>query len=204
MNQPQLIVMLKAPVAGYVKTRLANSIGPEAACSVYRELVEGLLNGIAGIGPMTVHYAPGDADTERVMRAWLGDGYGYVPQPGGDLGVRMEAAVEGAFACGAGGAILLGGDCPYVDRVMIGDVERRLQSHDVIIGPAVDGGYYLLALRRRAPCLFQGIAWGTDAVFSATLKRAEQAGLSVALLDPREDVDDVPSWRRMQAFSRGR
>ena len=198
MSQSQLIVMLKAPVAGRVKTRLAEAIGPDAACLAYRQLVETLFARLADAGPISVHYAPGDTPTEKVMRAWLGDGYRYVPQSNGDLGARMQSAVETAFAKGARTAILLGGDCPYIDQMRVREVERRLERYDAVIGPSVDGGYYLLGLRRPTPCLFQGIPWSTETVLKTTLARAENAGLSVALLDLLEDVDDVASWKRTQ------
>lgn len=192
---PVLIVMLKAPRAGFVKTRLAQEMGAEPATAVYRRLVEHQMSALPREWPAEVHFAPVDAAAE--MRQWLGSRYDYHAQLGDDLGERLIHAIMGAFDRGATEAIVIGGDCPSLDAACLREARSGLKSADVILGPALDGGYYLIALRRPLPYLFRGIPWSSGTVLEATADRLQRAGLSYALLSAREDVDDLASWRRL-------
>jgi rSAM/selenodomain-associated transferase 1 len=179
--------MLKAPVPGLVKTRLAAALGAEEARRIYRRMVERV-------------WAHGTPSGELyLLRAWLGPRARYVPQADGDLGARLTHATAAAFAAGAESVVLLGGDCPGQTHAFFQAAESALAAHDVVIGPARDGGYTLLALRQPQPGLFRDIAWSTGSVLTETLARAASLGLRVALLDPLEDVDDLASWQRAQS-----
>jgi rSAM/selenodomain-associated transferase 1 len=195
---PRLVVclMLKAPRAGTVKTRLALDLGPEKACEVYRGLVDHQWGQLSGRS-CEIHYAP--ADALPVMRAWLGPAACYFPQPEGDLGDRLCSAMLGAFARGAARVIFLGGDCPDVTGCIIGEAERLLQSHAAVIGPAEDGGYYLLGVNAPDARLFDCIDWSTEKVFSQTMARVRELGLSCGQLPRLADVDDLASLQAAQA-----
>jgi len=194
---PRILIYLKAPRIGTVKTRLAREVGDEAALAIYRELVERQLRQLPAGWPVEIHHAPADAGDE--MRAWLGPGYDYHPQCDGDLGARLVHGFASNFARGARAVLAIGGDCPTLDASCLEQAARELLVQDVVLGPATDGGYYLIGLRQNTPELFTGIPWSTAEVLGATLRRAKAAGLSVHLLDEKEDIDDAAAWRRFQA-----
>lgn len=200
---PTVALMLKAPVGGRVKTRLAADIGEQEACLAYRRLVEHQIGKIPVGWRIEVHVDPPDAG--GTMRTWLGSRPVYVPQAGGDLGVRLSAALNPGAAAGTVPVdrfpvIFLGGDCPYLDEADLVAAEKLLESHEVVLGPAVDGGYVLIGMNKPHPELFQGIEWSTEHVLGQTLERARRTGLSVALLPEREDVDDLASWNRAEDY----
>ena len=194
---PTAVLMLKAPVPGLVKTRLAAALGMEPACRIYRCMVERVFAEIPAHWRIEVHGAP--PEKLALLAAWLGSRALYRPQCGGDLGARLNHASEAAFAAGADGVVLLGGDCPAQTRAFFQASEIALGSHDVVIGPARDGGYTLLAFKTLHRALFENIAWSTSSVLHETLARTRSLGLRVALLDPLEDVDDDSAWRRARA-----
>ncbi|TVR64469.1 MAG: DUF2064 domain-containing protein [Gemmatimonadales bacterium] len=189
-----VLVFAKAPRPGQVKTRLAADMGDEAAASLYRTMGRQVADGLRG-GPYRTRicFAPPDARDEMVD--WLGDhGLEFQPQADGDLGRRMEVAAATAFR-EAEKVCLVGTDTPAVDRAVVEDAFRQLDQADVVVGPARDGGYYLLAMNRLEPTLFRDVPWSTAQVLETTLARARSAGLTVQTLPMRVDVDritDVP------------
>ncbi len=189
--------MLKAPVPGLVKTRLAETLGAEQACAIYRLMVERVMAEVPEHWRCEVHGAP--PDHLDVLSVWLGPRATYRPQPDGDLGARLIHASAVAFADGAESVVLLGGDCPWQDRAFFQASEDALLTHDLVIGPACDGGYTLLAAKKLHRALFADIAWSTARVLDQTLVRARSLGLRVALLEVLEDVDNAVSWQRAQA-----
>lgn len=190
-----LLAMLKAPRPGTVKTRLALEVGASAAATIYRRLVEHQMLAIPRGWQVEVHFSPIDAAGE--MRSWLGGAHDYHPQLGEDLGERLTHAIAGAFARGGKRVIVIGGDCPGLDEMTLGAASRALDTADVVIGPALDGGYYLIGLKRPAAELFRGIAWSSPTVLESTLSRLREAGLSYARLPAKEDVDDLTSWEKL-------
>jgi rSAM/selenodomain-associated transferase 1 len=189
-------LFLKAPVPGTVKTRLAEALGDDGALKAYRSMVEFLLKRLAGV-TIHIHHTPEDPVP---MIAWLGEGYACFPQKGSDLGERLIYAMELEFVRGAEKLIFLGGDCPYVDEGRINDAFIALEDHDVVLGPASDGGYYLIGVRHILPELFTGIAWGSDSVFRTTVEICRQLGFRYALLPKESDVDDLADWEKAKAF----
>lgn len=190
----RVVVFLKAPRPGEVKTRLAADLDPPAAAAIYRVLVERTLAVVAGAWQVELRYAPDDAREE--IAPWLRPGWRGAAQGGGDLGVRLERAVSDAMGGGVNRVVLVGTDCPELGTADIEEAWRDLELHDVVLGPATDGGYWLIGLRRRWPELFRDIPWSTDRVLATTRARAAGAGLRLALLRERADVDTLEDWRR--------
>ena len=134
-----LIVFVRAPRAGAVKTRLAQKIGASAACDAYQKLVRAVLNRIDSIRAVQLRYSPDDAESE--VRPWLRPSWTLSPQGSGDLGERLTRAFAESFAAGANRVVIIGSDCPWLTG---GDVEEAwndLETHDLVVGPARDGGY---------------------------------------------------------------
>jgi uncharacterized protein len=186
---PVLLVFLKAPRPGQVKTRLAAEIGDAAAARVYRELAERVLAQTAPVEReylRLVFFAPPEARAE--VSQWL-PAETLVAQEGDDLGQRMHAAFAVAFARGATRAALIGTDVPRLSRTHVLEALAALERCPVVLGPATDGGYYLVGLREPRPELFRDVAWGTSSVRATTLDRAASLGLAVHLLPPLRDVD---------------
>lgn len=195
----RILVFSKAPVPGTVKTRLVPLLGMAGAADVYRELLENCLQRIctARLCPVELHCAP-DC-THADLQALCGH-YRLTPvtQAAGDLGERMAHAFELALR-DADVAVLVGSDCPELES---GDIEQaiaRLYSgSDVILGPALDGGYYLIGLRRPHAELFVDMDWGEADVFRTTMQRVDALGLSPYCLPARRDIDspaDYSAWR---------
>ena len=195
-----ILVFVRAPEAGRVKTRLAAEIGAEGALRVYRRLAEHAVAEARELGPevaLRIHYTP--AAGGEAVRAWLGGDAEYLPQADGDLGARMRAAFAAAFAAGHRRVLIIGSDLPGLSAEVLRRALRLLDSHPAVIGPAADGGYYLLGLRGMVGGVFDGIAWSTERVLEATLARLRAAGCAPAMLEPLRDVDTAadlpPGWR---------
>jgi rSAM/selenodomain-associated transferase 1 len=190
-----LLVFLKQPRPGAVKTRLAPALGAPAAAELYRLLAEEEVRQttpLPGEYERTFCFAPAEARAE--MEAWF-PGEVLVPQEGRNLGSRMAAAFAMAFDEGARRVAIIGSDVPWVSRAAVGEALAALDDHDVVLGPARDGGYYLLALAQPQPALFHGIAWSTPSVLAATVERAGDMGLSVRRLEPLSDIDTMEDLR---------
>jgi len=143
-----------------------------------------------------VRYDGGDG---RALRQWLGAGQVYRRQGSGDLGDRMHDAFQDGLRRGAKRMVVIGTDCPELTPRIVGDAFDGLAENDLVLGPAEDGGYYLIGLSRPTRALFEGISWGTSQVLDSTLEVARGLGLSVALLPRLGDVDrpeDLHLWDR--------
>ena len=193
----QIIILLKAPRAGFVKTRLAAALGPHGALKAYRAVVERVLVALSPLRDVELRFAPDDAGSE--ISTWLRPGWRATPQGEGDLGARMSRAFDESFASGAPRVVLIGSDCPHITTDDITAATAALEDHDAVLGPAEDGGYWLVALRASAPGLFEKMEWSTEGVLAQTLVRAQSLGLRVHLLRVLPDVDTVEDWRRYLA-----
>lgn len=198
--QRALIVFLKAPRPGQVKTRLAKTIGAEAACAAYRQLTETVLDRISPLSGVQLRHAPDDALAE--IQPWLRPGWQAAAQGHGDLGERLNAAFVETFNRGARQVVIIGSDSPGVSARDIETAWASMKENDVVIGPAADGGYWLIGLREPRPALFQNMAWSTKTVFQETVKRCKTAGLSVKLLHELADVDTEADWLAYQKACR--
>lgn len=197
MSAEQLIIFVKAPRPGAVKTRLAASLGAEGACAAYRQLVGVLLENVSGLPGVVLRFAPDEAGAE--IEPWLRTGWRAEGQGDGDLGARLQGAFAAAFAAGAKRVVVIGSDCPEVSVEDVRMAWRELRRFDVVVGPAVDGGYWLIGLRGPAPELFEGISWSTERVLGETLQRAKAAGRSIQVLRILSDVDTEKEWRAFVA-----
>jgi len=179
--------MARHPVPGRVKTRLARTLGPERACALYRAFVLDLADRLRELPyAVTWAYEPASAPFAELVP----DGH-CRPQEGGDLGERMERAIERELEQGSSSVLVIGADVPHVPADALAEARALLLgTADVVLGPAEDGGYYLVGVRAPAPMLFTNVPWGTSAVLRETLARATAAGLRARLLAPSFDVDE--------------
>lgn len=197
LSRTRLIVFVRAPRPGFVKTRLAAALGVEAACAAYRELVDHLLPKLElPTLKVELRFTPDDAAAE--LAPWLRPGWQLRPQGEGDLGVRLERAVADSLAAGFSRCLIIGTDCPYLTSTDLNEAEAALDTHQVVLGPAVDGGYWLIGLCASSENLFRDIPWSTGEVLATTLKAAQAAGLKVHLLRTLEDIDTAADWARYQ------
>ena len=189
-----LIIFAKEPVPGRVKTRLAAAVGPEEAARIYRKMGREVVDQLRN-GPYRTVVCFDPPGAEPAVREWLGaEKVEFTPQSPGGLGERVRAAVSKAFSRSER-VVVVGTDAPDVDRAVVAGAFRRLDEADIVVGPARDGGYYLLGVSSPSTRLFEAIPWSTEKVLEETLSRAEEAGLSVALLPVLSDVDTAEDWR---------
>lgn len=186
-------VFLKYPEPGRVKTRLAAGIGPERAASLYEKMVAHVLQRVIAPLPSSRYRCTLFYDPYRPLgdyAKWLGEkNLPFASQKGADLGERMASALDALLASHQD-AILIGTDCLDLrDGHLRRAAEALSSGSDVVLGPAEDGGYYLIGTRSRQPALFEAMAWSTPEVLPETLSRCEAARLRVAQLPPLADID---------------
>ena len=183
-----LIIFLKYPELGRSKTRLAKDIGNENALKVYIEL----LNHTQLISKQLKidKYLFYDKVTANKM-LWGDEIYQTAYQIESDLGGRMENAFEQLFLKGYDRVVIIGSDCYELTQDVIEQAFELLNTSDAVVGPAKDGGYYLLGLRKLIPQLFSDVAWSTDEVFSATVKTLENLNLTFATTPILSDIDTI-------------
>ena len=199
-TRPIVILFCKFPEAGKVKTRLGCELGDERAVAAHRELTEQTVRTLKRLSDhwhRRIQFAP--SGQEAAMRGWLGDGFEYRPQSGGDLGQRMLAAGQRAEAEGFVPMVLIGSDCPDLKRHHLLQAADLLKEADLVLGPCPDGGYYLIAFRSPAPELFQEMKWSQSSVCEETRRRAQDLGLKVAELEMLSDVDTMEDFRQWKA-----
>lgn len=190
MSRARVVVFARAPELGRVKTRLARDLGDARALSLYRWLGATVLSSLtadpARPYALTVRVTPPDACDD--VRAWVPGADAYEPQGDGDLGARLARAVDDAFAAGDRAVVLVGTDCVAVTDARVREALAALASHDAALGPARDGGYYLLALARTLP-VFEAVPWSTERVAEETRARLRAAGARWAELPVETDID---------------
>ncbi|MGR3309765.1 MAG: TIGR04282 family arsenosugar biosynthesis glycosyltransferase [Candidatus Brocadiales bacterium] len=201
-----LLIFLKYPEAGEVKTRLARGIGGEKAARLYRLFVDATLKRTLDRNELyeqLLFYAPVERGSE--IKSWIGGSGGdkvtlsLQPQIGSDLGERMLNALKAAFSNGAKKAVIIGTDSPTLDKETIYEAFYLLKNTDIVIGPAVDGGYYLIGASLPAPReIFIGIDWGSNKVFEQTIKRIRGGNASYSLLPLHYDVDNLEDLRTLK------
>jgi uncharacterized protein len=192
-GRTKLVIFIKAPRLGAVKSRLAKTLGEENALAAYKLMTDRLLANLIGLPGIEIRFSPDDAEDE--VRKWLGNGFEFSPQGSGDLGERLQRAFEESFARGFGRTVIIGSDCPYVTRSDIEMAWASLANCEAVIGPAADGGYWLIGLRSPQPRLFEEISWSSDSVFETTLERICAANLPHDCLRELNDIDAESDWR---------
>jgi uncharacterized protein len=186
-NNHILLIFVKNPELGKVKTRLAATVGEERALEVYRQLLARTRSVTAGL-PMAkaVFYADFVPEGDE----WEAAVYQKRVQEGHDLGERMERAFAWAFAADYSSVCLIGSDCYQLTVQVLQQGFTALAEHDVVLGPSIDGGYYLIGMNRLHPAFFRGKKWSTDTVLADALQDAEELNLRVKLLPTLTDVDE--------------
>lgn len=202
-------MMTRYPEPGRVKTRLAEALGAGRAVAIHRELAERVLfraraAALSGAVDLEVRLA---GASPAAGRRWLGRRFRVRPQADGTLGDRLAEAMRTAFAEGVPAALAIGSDCPDVSGSLVRDAVAALERSPVVLGPALDGGYYLVGVRASAaasavPALFGDVPWGSSEVLAVTLERLSAAGIAPALLPALADVDrpeDVARWEHQRS-----
>ena len=183
-------VFCKHPQPGAVKTRLAEGIGAQVAVQLSAAFLDDLALQFRSEGERRVlGYSP--ANSAAYFGSFQRIGFELWPQPDGDLGGRMAAFFAETLQDEADRTVLIGSDSPTIPREYVTQAFDLLQDFDCVLGPAMDGGYYLIGLKQSAPELFRGITWSGASVLAQTVQRISELGLSLALLPPWYDVDDL-------------
>lgn len=191
-HKETVLVFLRAPEKGRVKTRLAGKIGETKALALYKKFVQRTLVAVETSGlDHRICYFP--AGKRVLVENWLGTNHLYWPQKGQDLGQRMGNALSAAFDQGAAKAVLVGTDVPGIGAHHLLEALNILDVKDVVIGPSLDGGYWLIGFQRGRFCpdLFGQVDWGSDTVFSTTMEKCRAAGLVPGLLPALQDIDTL-------------
>ncbi len=209
MNDSGLALFIRYPQPGLVKTRLAAVLGNEVAADLYGAFVLDLLDRLQGIrARILVFYdplsIPQGRDPGQALREWLGNEQEFLPQSGGDLGERMENAFRQCFNLGLSRVALMGSDVPDYPPPLVSAALDELRRKDAVIGPALDGGYYLIGFSREKflPGVFQGMDWGSSGVFARTMDLLQEAGLSILRLPDWIDVAPVRALNALWRMNR--
>ena len=204
----RLIVFTRFPEPGKTKTRLIPALGAKGAARLQRQMTEHIIATAATLSSrpgLTIEVCH-EGGNNGLMQEWLGPQFSYRPQKPGDLGRRMTHAFEAAFRDSQAAAVIVGSDIPEISADTIQQAFEGLQNNDLVLGPARDGGYYLIGMKNTLPFethfrLFDDISWGTDRVLIQTLQMARDSGLRFTLLEPLGDVDrpaDLHIWQAVQ------
>lgn len=185
----RVVAFARFPVAGMCKTRLIPAVGAEGAAAIHTKLVEICVAAMRGSGlSIELHTTGAEA---LAFREWLGGDIAFIDQGEGDLGDRL------ARAAAPYPVIFIGSDAPDLDADRLIAAATALANAPAVIGPAEDGGYYLLGLNAPAPWLFTDMGWGTETVFEETMRRFAAHGIAPVVLEPLADVDrpeDLARW----------
>lgn len=190
-----LIIFIKNPQKGYVKTRLARTVGDEKALEIYHKLLDhtrAICKKVAV--DKQVWYSRFIPEED----AWDEGQFEKNLQAGSNLGERMKTAFAKAFDEGYDKVVIIGSDCAELSAEIINQAYQKIGNKNLVIGPSEDGGYYLLGMDRFCPKLFDGIAWSTSDVLASTLEKAAMLDLSVELLPELNDVDIEEDWKAVK------
>jgi rSAM/selenodomain-associated transferase 1 len=187
-NKKTLLLFTRFPEAGNTKTRLIPALGADGAAALQRRMTEQTLLQAKTYSKqealnLEIHFQGGDP---AAMAQWLGP-HTFKRQAPGTIGSRMNQAFAQAFAAGMAPVVLIGADCPGLTATTLQHAFLALQQNDLVLGPALDGGYYLIGLNTHHPLLFDDIAWGTPSVLQQTLTKAQS--LTVSQLTALHDID---------------
>jgi uncharacterized protein len=184
-----LILFAKHPEPGKVKTRLIPALGAEGAAALAAAFLRDSIDLGAEVAAdeRTLAYSP--PESREAMAALCPEGWRVEAQSAGDLGDRITAAVHNALARGRTRVVIIGSDAPHIPEHVVSRAFDALGTHDLVLGPAIDGGFYLIGLRVPPGRLLDGVAWGEDQVFARTETMAMLLGMSTASLDMCRDID---------------
>lgn len=199
-QQTCIVIFVRSPDKGTVKTRLTAVLDQDTVVELYRRFVLDLLGTLShGNFGLRICFYP--AGAKRKVADWLGEGYVYAAQRGRDLGERLENAFLAAFAEGFRRVVIIGSDSPDLPGEILEEAVRSLALKDVVIGPSIDGGYYLIGFNadRFLTKVFRGIDWGTPTVFQRTMGVLSRHSYDVRVLRQWRDID---TYEDLVAFVR--
>ena len=200
-DSTSLIIFIRFPYIGKVKSRLATSLGAEIATKVYQLCAEHVFqesNWVSSKIQKYVFYS--DSGDEEKIKQWAGSRFRFSPQVQGNLGKKLNDAFRTVFDGGTQKAIIVASDVPDLSAEIIDDAVDRLDENDIVIGPCYDGGYYLLGMKKLYGQLFQEVAWSTEHVYRQTLYNAKEIDLKAYSLPCLVDIDtedDLRKWSKM-------
>ncbi|MCS6930218.1 MAG: TIGR04282 family arsenosugar biosynthesis glycosyltransferase [Saprospiraceae bacterium] len=189
-----LLIFVKEPIPGRVKTRLARTVGDEEAARIYRFLLEKTHQAAIKTSADRRWLFYADERIDKEDDQFPGSFEKYVQCPG-DLGQRMADAFQRAFSAGSERVVIIGSDCPELTSEVLDEAFLALRKCDAVIGPTFDGGYYMLGTNRFIPELFQGIAWSTPEVLDQTLAIFNKLHLKFGVFSTLYDIDTEEDWR---------
>lgn len=197
-------LFVKRPAVGQVKTRLAESLGPERAAEVYGAFVRDLVERFGGVAERRVlGYSPATNDSRNYFAGLAKSRYQLWPQPETELGGRMAGFFRDQLRDPADRVVLIGSDSPTLPREFVEQAFVMLGEADIVLGPATDGGFYLVGMRGRCWPIFDGIEWSTPTVLADSIDRVRQAGATLALLPPWYDVDTEADFHLLRGHVAG-
>jgi len=196
-------MVTRFPEPGRTKTRLIPALGAEGAAQLQRQMTQYLLTRLRQVChrhqvTLEIHFTGG---TLAQMLDWLGHQILLKPQCDGDLGQRLGYIFEQGFATGLNRILVIGSDCPGIGDGEVSQALTQLETHDLVLGPAEDGGYYLIGLRTPQPQLFEAISWGQSCVLQETIAIATAHRLSLSLLRPLPDIDRPEDLKLWESYS---
>ncbi len=201
----RLIIFSRYPEPGKTKTRMIPVLGEVGAANLQRQMTEHTLKQVRKLQrdrsfSLQIYFTGGN---QSLMQDWLGTdaALSYQQQSQGDLGQRMFSAFAQSFSEGSERVVIIGTDCPEIDAEILAQAFDLLSDRDLVLGPAKDGGYYLIGLRYLFAQLFTGIPWGTSEVFLKTQSVAQQLGLRIATLAVLADIDRPEDLERFPLFN---
>ncbi|MEX2592354.1 MAG: TIGR04282 family arsenosugar biosynthesis glycosyltransferase [Anditalea sp.] len=184
-KEDAIIIFQKKPERGKVKTRLAKTIGDEKAVEVYQYLLDHTHQQVALLHVPTFVFFDKEVQPEFLRNR----NYHSAIQSPGNLGEKMKSAFQEVFDQGYQKAVIIGTDCKELEAEILSGAINSLESHDLVIGPALDGGYYLLGMKKIHPPLFENKEWSSSTVFSDSMKDVKNLGLDTCILKELSDVD---------------
>lgn len=190
MTKNLIIVFVRNPELGKVKTRLAKTIGDKEALKIYTILLKHTESVLHRMSSEKVVYYSKEIQYNDL---WSDTQYQKKRQKGNDLGMRMENAFETAFKDGYKNVIIVGSDLYDLKPTHLENAFKALETHEFVLGPSLDGGYYLLGMKTLCAAVFKNKQWGTDSVLEDTLKNLEQE--NVKLLEALNDIDTFEDLR---------
>ena len=207
MSSPNLLlIFVKAPRKGQVKTRLAAYIGEDLALRMYQAMVEDLLENVRESHHYDIQIMVWPEKSEEEVRNWLQWPGVIASQIQGDLGIKLNHAFGKGFNQGFKRIIIIGSDLPGISSSLITQCFQKLQQYPLVLGPAWDGGYYLIGLNSTQPQLLTKVSWSTPEVLAETIDRAQQANLPYYLLKEMRDIDEYEDvlalWKSIKNVKR--
>jgi len=197
MTSKAAIVFLRVPEKGRVKTRLSKSLSESFVLELYKGFVEDSLEALEGAGDKILYFWP--PGKERLLEKWLGTHYFFSPQQGNDIGEKMANAFHEIFEKGYTRAVLVGTDIPELTGLMISRAHKLLSAADAVIGPAEDGGYYLIGFQKNkfSKSVFQNIDWSTGRVLDQTITAMDRESIQYKLIDKLHDIDTLKDLKAL-------